>query len=238
MVYASAQADSEEKRREVYKWSQAHVPFKDKCTAIDAYDQIVVLGLSEKKGFICPLIKDSTSGQQIEYEINVEEYETKSRQGQKVDLIKYLARLDYFAILTKNELTIIKQQDLSHIQTYSKNKKITNFCINEEVYRSAGTGNRNVSQTDQICICANNTLFFLEAEFVAGFYKFTEDQHSERKKGFSIGSAPEQLLWHGDKIYLAQKRSQRLPGGFLQGGLIHGNANEVGAYIILNYNNG
>ena len=136
-------------------------------------------------------MKDSSSGTQIEYEVNINDYETRSRQGSKVDMIKYLARLDYFALLCKSELTIIKQHDLGLIQTYNKHKKITNFCINEEVYRGAGTGSRTVSQTDQICICANNTLFFLEAEFVAGIYKFTDDQRPERKKGFPVGNAPD-----------------------------------------------
>ena len=116
MVYASNQnsQDNEETQREVYKWQKAYEN-KEKCTAIDAYDQIVVLGLSEKKGVICPLMKDSSNGQQIEYEVNINDYETKSRQGAKVDLIKYLARLDYFALLCKNELTIIKQHDLGLI---------------------------------------------------------------------------------------------------------------------------
>ena len=116
MVYASAQQqqDSEETQREVYKWQKAF-EHRDKCTAIDAYDQIVVLGLSEKKGVICPLMKDSSSGTKIEYEVNINDYETKSRQGAKVDVIKYLARLDYFALLCKNELTIIKQHDLGLI---------------------------------------------------------------------------------------------------------------------------
>lgn len=53
-------------------------------------------------------MKDSSNGQQIEYEVNITDYELKSRQGAKVDLVKYLARLDYFALLCKNELTIIK----------------------------------------------------------------------------------------------------------------------------------
>ena len=211
MVYASNQNDSEETYREVYKFQQAY-EHRDKCTAIDAYDQIVVLGLNEKKGFICPLMKDSSNGQQIEYEVNITDYELKSRQGAKVDLVKYLARLDYFALLCKNELTIIKQHDLGLIQTYNKHKKISNFCINEEVYRGAGGNNRNVSQTDQICICANNTLYFLEAEFVAGIYKFTEDTRPERRRGFQIQVAPEQLLWDGEKIYIASKRSQGFKG--------------------------
>ena len=91
------------------------------------------------------------------------------------------------------------------IQTY-KSKKITNFCLNEEVYRGA-TQNRNVSSTDQICICSGGYLFFLEAERVAGQYKFAEDTKPERRKGFQIGVSPEQLVWDGDKIYMACKKS-------------------------------
>ena len=55
---------SEEHIREVYKWQKAHES-KDKCTAIDAYDQIVVMGLHPAKGFVCPLIKDSSSGPHV-----------------------------------------------------------------------------------------------------------------------------------------------------------------------------
>ena len=53
-----------EHEREVYKWQKAYEN-KDKCTAIDAFDQIVVLGLNPSKGFVCPLIKDSSNGQQV-----------------------------------------------------------------------------------------------------------------------------------------------------------------------------
>ena len=127
---------------------------------------------------------------QVDYEINIPDYEQKYRGNTKVDVIKYLARLDYFVLLTDKHLTILKQHDLLPIQTYNKQKKITNFCLNEEVYRG-GSNNRNVSQTDQICICASNTLYFLEAEFVAGIYKFTEDTRPERRRGYQLGVAPE-----------------------------------------------
>ena len=81
-------------------------------------------------------------------------------------------------LLTDKQLTILKQHDLTLVQNYTKSKKkITNFCLNEEVYRSgaSSSANRVVSQTDQICICMNNTLYFLTAEFMTGIYKFTED---------------------------------------------------------------
>ena len=60
--------------------------------------------------------------------------------------MKYLPRLDYFVVLHEKQLDIIKQIDLMPIQTY-KAKKISNFCLNEEVYRGASQ-NRNVSSTD------------------------------------------------------------------------------------------
>ena len=127
---------------------------------------------------------------QIEYDVNIQDYAIKARSNARVDVIKYLPRLDYFVLLADKQLTILKQHDLAPIQTFNKQKKITNFCLNEEVYRG-GSNNRNVSQTDQICICASNTLYFLEAEFVAGIYKFTEDLRPERRKGFQIGVSPE-----------------------------------------------
>ena len=114
--------------------------------------------------------------------------------------------MDYFVVLHEKQLDIIKQIDLMPIQTY-KAKKISNFCLNEEVYRGASQ-NRNVSSTDQICIVSSGTLFFLEAERSVNQYKFVEDTKPERKKGFQIGVSPEQLVWDGDKIYMACKRSQ------------------------------
>jgi hypothetical protein len=122
------------------------------------------------------------------------------------------------------------------VQHYTKQKKITNFCLNEEVYRGGvNTANKNVSQTDQICICASNTLFFLEAEFVTGIYKFTEDNRPAVRKGFNIGATPEQLLWDGDKIYIAVKREKTVLRGPLGNAL---GSHEGGAYTILDYNNG
>mmetsp|Transcript_29500 Transcript_29500/g.36598 ORF Transcript_29500/g.36598 Transcript_29500/m.36598 type:complete len:139 (+) Transcript_29500:268-684(+) len=122
----------------------------------------------------------------------------------EIKIIKYLPRVDYYVLLHDKQLTILTQQNLKPVQDY-KVKKITNFCLNEEVYRG-GTSNRNVSLNDQICICANNTLHFLEAEFVNRMTRFTEDSHPDRRSGFQINMQPEQMVWDGDKIYLAWKR--------------------------------
>jgi len=105
-------------------------------------------------------------------------------------MIKYLPRADYYCLLltssSTGQLTILKQFDLKPIQEYTKHKKITNFCLNDEVYRGGQQANRNGSMSDQICICANNTLYFLEAEFVNRMIRFTEDSHPDRRKGFEI----------------------------------------------------
>lgn len=123
------------------------------------------------------------------------------------------------------------------VQTYKTKNKITNFCLNEEVYRGAANAvSKNVSQIDQICICSNNTLFFLEAEFVTGIYKFTEDNRPAVRKGYPIGCTPEQLIWDGDKIYIASKREKA--GGLLNKGIGRANETDGGAYTILDYNTG
>ena len=137
--------------------------FQHKCTAIDAFDQIIVCGIHGPKSFVCPLVKDS-SERQIRYELNIQDYETRFRGASAIQVIKYLPRLDYFVLLHDKQLSILKELDLMPIMTYNRQKKITNFCLNEEVYRSSVASGRNVSQTDQICFCSNNTLFFLEAE--------------------------------------------------------------------------
>lgn len=90
------------------------------------------------------------------------------------------------------------------VMNYSK-KKVTNFCLNDEVYRGMQS-NPNVSHFDQICICVNNTLYFLEAEQVTGIYKYTEDTSPARRNGFSINCSPDQMVWEGKKIYIAYKR--------------------------------
>lgn len=119
----------------------------------------------------------------------MENYLAASMCPGEIKMIKYLPRVDYYVLLHDKQLTILTQQNLKPVQEY-KNKKITNFCLNEEVYRG-GTTNRNVSLNDQICICANNTLFFLEAEFVNRMTRFADDSHPDRRSGFPIGSSPE-----------------------------------------------
>lgn len=130
---------------------------------------------------------------------------------------------------------ILKQQDLMPVQTYKPAKKITNFCLNEEVYRSltASAANKNVSQIDQICYCSNNTLNFLKADFVTGIYKFTEETQPNLRKGYLIGCTPDQLIWDGDKIYISARRDKA--GGILN---IRAGESEEGSYTILDYNTG
>ena len=152
-----------------------------------------------------------------------------------------MARLDYFVLLIDKQLTILKQHDLSPVQTYggAKQKKITSFCLNEEVYRGGANANKNVSQTEQICICVSGVLFFLEAEFFTGMYKFAEDNRPAVRKGYNIGDTPEQLLWDGDKIYFSIKREKSglRPGQALVGALT-GSTSEGGSYTILDYSTG
>ena len=45
--------------RQIYRFQKVQDK-KDKCTSLEAYDQIVVLGVNPTKGFVCPLIKDSS----------------------------------------------------------------------------------------------------------------------------------------------------------------------------------
>lgn len=57
-----------------------------------------------------------------------------------------MARLDYFCLLIEKQLIILKQHDLMPVQTYKTKNKITNFCLNDEVYRSvANAANKSVS---------------------------------------------------------------------------------------------
>lgn len=71
-----------------------------------------------------------------------------TRSGVTIDVIKYLAKLDWFAYVdSKNKtLKIIKQFDLQEIQTY-KARKVVNFCLNEEVYRESAAS-RSMSNWD------------------------------------------------------------------------------------------
>ena len=36
--------------------------------------------------------------------------------------------------------------------------------------------------------------------------RFAEDSHPDRRAGFQLGFTPEQMVWDGDKIYLAWRR--------------------------------
>jgi len=54
------QAVNEDHKRDVYEWTKAY-EHKDKCTAIDAFDPIIVLGINPSKGFVCPLSRDSSN---------------------------------------------------------------------------------------------------------------------------------------------------------------------------------
>ena len=54
------QALNEDHKRDVYEWTKAF-EHKDKCTAIDAHDPVIVLGVNTSKGFVCPLTKDSNN---------------------------------------------------------------------------------------------------------------------------------------------------------------------------------
>lgn len=42
---------------------------------------------------------------------------------------------------------------------------------------------------------------------MAGLCKFREDSNAVRNKGFTLGFTPTQILWDGDKIYIASKRA-------------------------------
>ena len=77
---------------------------------------------------------------------------------------------------------------------------------------------RQISQTDQICLCTtHNVLFFLEADHLVGGYRqYKEDTKMPRTKGYPLGFAPTMILWEGERIYIASKR----------------------AYMIMSYNDG
>lgn len=67
------------------------------------------------------------------------------------------------------------------------------------------------------------------------------------RKGYPIGCTPEQLIWDGDKIYIASKREKaggllnlRDKAGLPLKGAILGRAGESdgGAYTVLDYHTG
>lgn len=76
---------------------------------------------------------------------------------------------------------------------------------------------------------------------------FTEDKRPAVRKGYPIGCTPEQLIWDGDKIYIAAKRDKS--GSIFGGGIVNAlpmqgkllgveGRSDGGAYTILNANNG
>jgi len=112
------------------------------------------------------------------------------------------------ALLISNSLQIIQAQDLKPVQEF-KNRKVSNFCLNMAVYRvDKSDSSTPTSQTDQICIAtADKLLYFYEADFSSGILNFKEDTTPPLDKGYYIGFTPVSIIWDGDRVYLASKRS-------------------------------